>query len=161
MTAIASHAGQNRVAGDGLLHPFALAASATLLLNDMLLKPAFGNWFTGKLSDVAALVVLAVVIQAVAELAGAPIRPRVLAAALVASGVALIAIKLLPPAGELYRWGLGAAQWVPGAAAALFDRNPMPDVIPVALTRDATDLVTLPILMVAWFLFRERVDFER
>ncbi len=144
------------VAGDALLHPFALVALVALLLNDHVLKPSVPGWWTGKLSDVAALVVLALVVQAVAEVLGAPVNQRVLAASLIASGLALVAIKLLPLAGTFYRWGLGAAQWVPAAGGAILDGVPAPAVVPAALTRDPTDLMTLPILLVTWLVFRER-----
>jgi hypothetical protein len=36
-----------------------IGALAVLILNDWLLKPAFGNWWTGKLSDVAGLLAFA------------------------------------------------------------------------------------------------------
>jgi hypothetical protein len=142
--------------GDGLLHPFAAASVALLLVNDHVLKSTVPSWWTGKLSDVAALIVLGLVIQAAAELLGAPIGRRVLGWSLVTSGVALVAIKLVPVAGELYRWSLGAAQWIPAAIGAALGGHPAPGVVPVALTRDPTDLLALPVLFVAWFLFRDR-----
>ena len=43
--------------GDGLLHPVALVALAILIVNDRLLKDAWPGPVTGKLSDVAGLVV--------------------------------------------------------------------------------------------------------
>jgi hypothetical protein len=141
---------------DGLLHPLALVALATLLVNDHVLKSAFPGWWTGKLSDLAALVVLALVIQAIAELLGAAIHPRVLAASLLASGATLIAIKLLPAAAELYRVSLGLAQWMPAAVAAWLAGGTTPAVVPVALTRDASDVLALPVLWLAWVVFRRR-----
>lgn len=156
MTAINSSHRVHQVAGDALLHPFALAAVVALLLNDHVLKPAAPSWWTGKLSDVAALVVLALVIQAIAEVLGAAVNRRVLGASLVAAGLALVAIKLLPIAGALYQWGLGVAQWMPAAAAAALEGFPAPAVVPAALTRDPTDLLALPILMVTWLVFRDR-----
>ena len=62
--------------------PFVLAI-ATLLVNDWLLKPIFGTWWTGKLSDVAGLFAFAVFWCALA-----PAR-RTLVVALTAIGFAL------------------------------------------------------------------------
>ena len=45
---------------DALLAPPALGALALLLLNDFVLKPAFHNALTGKLSDFAGLFLFAV-----------------------------------------------------------------------------------------------------
>ena len=42
-----------------LTSPAFIAALTLLILNDWVLKPAFSNWVTGKLSDVAGLVAFA------------------------------------------------------------------------------------------------------
>ncbi len=42
-----------------LLHPFFIACLIALLLNDFVLKEAYHNWLTGKVSDVAGLAVFA------------------------------------------------------------------------------------------------------
>lgn len=47
-----------------------LVALALLVVNDQVLKSAYGNWFTGKLSDVAGLVVLPVLAAAALRAAG-------------------------------------------------------------------------------------------
>ncbi len=39
-----------------LIHPVTVAATALLILNDQVLKAAYPGWLTGKLSDVAGLV---------------------------------------------------------------------------------------------------------
>lgn len=44
--------------------PAFAGAVALLLVNDWLLKPAFGNWMTGKLSDVAGVAALAMLLAA-------------------------------------------------------------------------------------------------
>jgi hypothetical protein len=157
-TAGATATSSSRVAvpGDALLHPIAVAALGLLLVNDHVLKSTFPSWWTGKLSDVAALVVLALVVQTVAEMLGAGIGRRTLAAALVVSGSILGAIKLVPAAGNFYEWGMGAAQWVPSAVAALIGGSTMPTLVPVALTRDATDIAAIPILCAVWLVFRDR-----
>lgn len=144
------------VPGDGLLHPLAIASVMLLLVNDHVLKATVPSWWTGKLSDVAALVVVGLVPQAAAELLGAPINRRVLAGSLYIGGATLVAIKLVPAAGDLYRWSLGMAQWVPAATGAMLNGDVTPSIVPVALTRDPTDLLALPVLVVAWLVLRGR-----
>lgn len=48
-----------------LLHPIFLLSVLLLLLNDFYLKPAYHNWFTGKLSDFSGLFAFAVFLTAV------------------------------------------------------------------------------------------------
>lgn len=135
----------------GLLHPAALLAAATLAANDHLLKTAFPSWWTGKLSDVAGLVLAPLVLVALVELwAAARGRwrgpsARVLGVAVAATAVGFAAVKLLPVAGEAYRVLLGALQ-------APFRGR----FAPVALTRDPTDLLALPALLLAWWAGRQR-----
>jgi hypothetical protein len=154
--AAVSSSSRATVPGDALLHPVAVAALGLLLVNDHVLKATIPSWWTGKLSDLAALVVLALVVQAIAEMLGAGIGRRTLATALVMSGSILGAIKLVPPAGDFYEWGMGAAQLVPNAVAALLGGSTMPTLVPVALTRDATDIAAIPILGAVWLVFRDR-----
>src|SRR5919108_3596562 len=60
-----------RAPGDGLLHPLVLVALAALVVNDHLLKPTFPGVVTGKLSDVAGLLLAPVVAVAAIELVAA------------------------------------------------------------------------------------------
>lgn len=148
--------------GDGLLNPIALAALAVLILNDQALKAAWPGPVTGKLSDVAGLVVAPLALQAVAEMALAamgrwegPSR-WVLWAGIAIVGVGFAAIQLWPPAVELYRIALGTAQWPIRAAVAVLTGEPIPAIAPVAATPDAADLLALPALGVAWWVGRRR-----
>ncbi len=139
-------------AGAGLAGPLGLTALAVLVVNDHVLKPALGNWWTGKLSDVAALVVAPLAAQAAWELAGAALRryhrPSALAlrAGALATGSLLIAIKLSRAANEVYEAALGAAQWLPAAAAAVLLGSPTPPLWTVESISDPTDLLALPAL---------------
>jgi hypothetical protein len=98
---------------DGLLDPIPLLALATLVLNDQVLKGLWPGVVTGKLSDLAGLVVAPLALQASWEigtwLAGRWKGPSltVLAAAIVIVGAAFAAIQILPPATDLYRWAMG------------------------------------------------------
>jgi hypothetical protein len=132
------------------LHPLAIAAAILLVVNDWLLKPSTAPaWLTGKLSDVAGLVVAPLALTALVGLAmwvavrlGARIDPwltrRRLAIAIAATGAVFVAVKLSP--------GIAAA--IAGAWHA---------VLPGArIVADPTDLVALPALAVAgWIGARE------
>lgn len=142
--------------GDALLHPAAVSALILLLLNDHALKGAFPGWWTGKLSDAAGVVVLAVVLLSLAELLGMPIARRTLVGALLLSGMTLVAIKIVPVAGDLFRWGLGGVQWVGGTIAAASLGRPTPSFEPVQLVQDPSDLFVLPTLLVGWIVLRHR-----
>ena len=144
-----------RSPGDGLMHPVALVAIAVLVLNDHWWKAEFGNWLTGKLSDVAGMIFFPLLLQAIWELlravANRPFRPsrRVLLGAAVATGLVFALINVYPPAADAYRYGLGALSWPLYAIAGLVTSGQLPGYAPVALTMDPTDLVTIPFVGVA------------
>jgi hypothetical protein len=147
---------------EGLLHPVALVALAVLVLNDHVLKSMLPGLVTGKLSDVAGLVVAPLAVQAAWEvglwIAGHWDGPssRVLAVAIVGVGISFAAVQVWPPATDLYRWGLGAAQWPFRAVAALLTGAPSPGVVPVSTTADVEDLLALPALLVTWLVGSRR-----
>jgi len=70
-----STSGRERPPGDVLVRPIALAALALLILNDHVLKSAFPGPLTGKLSDVAGLMLFPIVLVAGWEL-GARLIPN-------------------------------------------------------------------------------------
>ena len=83
----------------GILHPVALAALIALVVNDHVGKPCYPGWVTGKLSDAAGLIVFPLLACAVARPVVPRVRPaRVLAAAIAATMLGFLAIKLWPPA---------------------------------------------------------------
>ncbi len=148
---------------DGLLHPVALIALAVLVLNDQVLKAAWPGFVTGKLSDIAGLIVAPLALQAAWEL-GAWIVGRwrgpsrtVLAVSIAVVGLAFAAVQIWEPATDAYRWSLGVAQWPFRALAAAVTGAPSPSVVPVVATGDAEDLVALPALAITWWLGRRRI----
>ena len=152
---LAAMPGRRPIPGDALLQPLAIGAIALLLLNDHLLKAVAPGLLTGKLSDVAGLVFFPLLLVAVAELALAAVGrwhgpdPRLITAAVAATGVAFAAVKLLPGAESLYEQVLGLAQWPFRAVAGLIAGGTAAGVpTRVDLTRDATDLVALVALWV-------------
>jgi len=146
----------------GLLHPVAFLALALLVVNDHVLKAVWPGFVTGKLSDVAGLVVAPLALQGAWELgqwiAGRWAGPssRVLAVAMIIVGVAFVSVQVWAPATDLYRWGLGAAQWSLHALASFVAGTPPPNAVPVDMTADAEDLLALPALAVTWWVGRRR-----
>ncbi len=139
------------VAGDGLLHPVPLLCIGLLLLNDHVLKDAFHNAVTGKLSDVAGLAFFPLVLQALWEgtltLLRRPWRPtrRSLHVSAAATALFFGAVQLWTPAADFYRWALGVLQWPAHAVAA----GGLVAVVPVAVWQDPWDLVALPAVGIA------------
>lgn len=149
--------------GDGLLHPVVLVALALLILNDQLLKAAWPGAVTGKVSDVAGLVVAPLALQAAWEVGQwifgrwhGPTR-SVLAVAIIAVGLGFAAVQVWEPASNAYEWALGAAQWPLRALVASLTGRPTHGVDPVVATADAEDLLALPALAITWWVGGRRM----
>lgn len=148
--------------GEALLHPAVVAALALWLLNDHLLKGMAPGWLSGKLSDVACLVVVPLMPMAALELwtsrRGRPWRqrPALLWGALLATGLVMICINLFDSSAWAYRHGLAALQWPIQQLVALASRGSLSGLRPVQLTMDPTDLWTLPALLVPLWVGRRR-----
>ena len=138
------------------MHPVTLLAVFLLVINDWVLKARFhdasaaGEWVTGKLSDVAGLafapVVLTAAIGLVLALArrlGANVNPylthRRLVLAIAATGITFAAVKLSPDAAEALANALSHL----GRKASIY--------------LDRTDLLTLPALLVAYWIGRDEL----
>lgn len=132
-----------------------------------MLKAAWPGSVTGKLSDVAGLVVAPLAIQAVWEVAqwavGRWVGPsmRVLGAVIVIVAFGFAATQIWPPATDLYRWGLGAAQWPFTFLSAALSGAPQPGIVPVQVVADADDLLALPALGLTWWVGRRRMARRR
>jgi len=145
-----------------VLHPVPLIALAAMVANDHWLKANHPGVLSGKLSDVAVLVLLPFLFVAFADLARlrwsrlpAPGRVAALASVALAIG-AFIVIEVMPAGGELYRWTLGALQWPVRAALATIAGDVLPGIAPVRLTSDVTDLLTLPAALAILVVIRPR-----
>jgi len=113
-----------------LAHPLWWLALLLLVINDHLLKTAgvLPGAVTGKLSDVAGLLVAPTLLAALLRVRS--LRGLLLAHAAVGAGFA--AINVWPAAARALEW---AAAWTP---------------FPWQITVDAGDLVTLPALILSW-----------
>lgn len=129
----------------GLLHPGALTAIGVLILNDHWLKEAFPGLITGKLSDLAGLSFFPLVLHAVwALLIGRGSR-RALPIACVLTATAFAAVKTVPLCNEAYEIGLG---WLQFPFRALLGAT---EPAHTHLVMDATDLLALPAVGLAWW----------
>lgn len=119
-------------------HPWSLLALVVLVANDAVFKPAFPGALTGKLSDVAGLVVFALVM---ATAVGVVVRDddHVVRVATIATGTWFAVMKT-----------------VPAVAAATEHLAEL--VVPAAsIVVDPTDLVALPALLLAVHCWRRRL----
>ncbi len=154
------------VPADGLLHPAALLALATLIVNDHYLKVVAPSPLTGILSGFAGVIIFPLVLQAAWEVllaAGSRwSRPSIRAIMLscLATGVGYAAVEVFPPATELYRHGLGALQWLPSATLAWITSQPPPALVPVLATSDLLDLAALAALIIPFSLGKTRASPE-
>ena len=156
---------RNHAPGAALLHPVTLTALCLLALNDHVLKRVCPGLLTGKLSDLAGVVLLPVFVHGLLELAAAGIwrRPfsatrgdRWLIGCIVVSLLAFGLPEVWHPAELVYRYGLGAARWPFKILAALGTGNAMPHLQPVQATADVTDLLALPMGFVAYAVGRRQ-----
>jgi hypothetical protein len=146
--------------GASLLHPIALLALALLLANDHLLKARYPGFVTGKLSDLAGLIVAPLVLVATTDfLAPASLlrrrdyaRVSAWLCALVVAG-AFAATKTWAPATRayeaMYELARAPLRWL---VACALSRAPYGERI--VLARDPTDLFALPMAVVAALIAR-------
>jgi hypothetical protein len=160
-------ASRSPVAADALLHPVALVSLAVLVVNDHLLKAAYPGFVTGKLSDVAALALFPIFLVAARELMVASVgrrwRPsrRAAAVAVVATAVVFTLVELVPAADALYEASLGALQWPARALLALLAGDAVPVHAPAIVTADPTDVLTVPAVLLAWWVLSRRATAPR
>ncbi|ROS27871.1 hypothetical protein [Cellulomonas sp. PhB150] len=117
-----------------LTHPVTLVGLALLVVNDHVLKAAYGSWWTGKLSDVAWLVLAPPLVAGLVALAG-----RVLARDLrLGPGVCVAVVGAVFVVTKATAVGAAAAAGVLTALAG-----------PSVVLDDRTDLLALPALGLA------------
>lgn len=137
-----------------LAHPIAVAAVVALVANDHVLKHEFPGPLTGKLSDVAGLIffplLLLTLVPARLRDDAAPHGKRALAAACIATAVAFALVKTTVLGNDVYRVVWGAMQWPLRAVRACALGRPVPSLSRVTLVRDASDLIALPFVLVAF-----------
>ena len=149
-------------AADCIRHPLVLGMMFVWGLNDHLLKVEFGNAVTGKLSDVAGLVVVPLIpvsaYALVCDTLGRPPRHTrsVLLLSTVLVGVLFAGINLDVAWGEAYRQALACAQWPFRLVAGWVGGQSVQGLTPLVHTVDPTDLIALPALAIPWWVVRRR-----
>jgi hypothetical protein len=153
---------RRKVPGEYLLHPVTLIMLSLWFANDHWWKVAYSGWFTGKISDIASLVVCPLLVTAALEIRFPKISYRanryVLGSAITFFGCLMVAIKLWEPAAWLYQWGLGLLQWPLYSMSRLVVGAPLEEIRPVIMAMDPTDLITLPSLGIAWAIGRRESE---
>ena len=128
------------------------------ILNDHLLKAQFGNVWTGKLSDIAGLVVFPLFMlasyQVIARLLGQwrPQDRAVLWKSIFSTGFIFSAVNLSERWSALFETLVGYLQWPIRATWSLLSGVDSLGYTAVKHTQDPTDLLTLPALCVAAFI---------
>jgi hypothetical protein len=144
--------------GDYILHPLILSMLLLWAVNDHLLKDYFANMWTGKLSDIASLAVAPLLPLCFYEIVcglrrSEPSRaPVVFALSLLAVGSLMVGINTSAAVGEGYRVGLGALQWPFRCLIPLLTGAEIPRLTRVFLTPDPSDLITLPALLIPYWV---------
>ena len=123
-----------------LAHPITIAAIILLLVNDHVLRILWPSWLTGKLGDVAWLAFAPIVLAALL----APFLPRRGNAAMV---IAMASVGLVFALGNT----------VPAFLALILRSLEWLSGIPFRLQLDPTDLLTLPALALAWYVWRQPI----
>ncbi len=143
-----------------LTHPITVGCFVLLVLNDHWLKPVHPGWLSGKLSDVAFMVLAPLWLFAVwsrlvfrrNQEPSDSSRQRALWACLLLIGVTLVLMETTAWGDWLYRYGLGALQFPFRAAADWALQAEWGEFRPVQATPDLTDLFCLPFLAVAYWI---------
>lgn len=131
-----------RVALAWLGHPVTVLALVVLVLNDHVLKAAQPGWLTGKLSDVAGLVLAPPLVAVLAAL----IVPRLPARAAAGLGLGLVGVGFIVVKTSGYAAAVASAAWTVVSGPSL-------------VRADRTDLLALPALAVTfWCWDRARRD---
>ena len=134
--------------GDTSIHPVAVIALVALVLNDHAFKQRWPSWWTGKLSDVAGLVLCPLLLISLVEWSlrltrrtrrgdahGLP--PQWLPAiATAATVVGFMLAKLTVAGSEVYDQALGTLQWLPTWPRSTATATPVVPMVPVSLVRD-------------------------
>lgn len=133
-----------------LLHPVTLVALATLLVNDHVLKWTWPGWITGKLSDVAGLILAPIVLAAVIR---ASRRGHLLVCAAVTAAV-FAAVKVDPRATALWCEALSCGRWLVATPVELLRHGALPAWRALDAVTDPTDLIALPATLAALLVAR-------
>jgi hypothetical protein len=141
------------VVGELLLHPVALTAVAVMIMNDHYAKAHFSGMVTGKVSDFAGLVYFPLLVASLIDAGSRAIRGRaalsqgILVLSVAVTGIVFAFAKTTMLGAEAFRTTWTIINWP--LRALMFGYASSCHVHFVA---DATDLVAVPMLLVAYFV---------
>lgn len=135
-----------------LAHPLLILSCLLLVVNDHVLKDQFANWWTGKLSDVAFMIVMPTWIWVGLRYCNAHVGRTHLWLILIGTALFFSSMQLSVWGDATYRYVLGALQYPYWAFLSLRTEGTLPSIAPVSSTPDPTDLVVLPFLMGSWWI---------
>jgi hypothetical protein len=147
--------------GDLLVGPVALVSLGVLLINDWFLKRMLHDPLTGKISDIAGLILVPIVLVSVVEIVVARrgrrwgLRAGTVNAVVGVVAVSFVAVKLWGPAERVFLAASSAVAWPAYEFRSLLHGGLM-GLPAVHVVRDPTDLLVLPVLVVPWYLARSR-----
>ena len=136
--------------------PIPATALVVLIANDAWAKDRWGNWWTGKLSDVAGLVIAPLVGTWLASLAlgdhRTPLACRRLLGTFVGAAVlGLVAVKTSSAAADAYEIAAGVVNWPGRLVRELLRSGAFAPYARGIVVVDPTDMVTLPAVALAWW----------
>lgn len=138
--------------------PWSVVAVAVLVVNDHWLKAHHPGVLSGKLSDLAGMFFFPLLLGDVLLLVIGKPASILRAYACLATAVTFGLMKMWAPAHEAYCVGLGALQWPFRAALALVRGQHLPTPGRVRMVMDASDLLALPMVALAFVLGRQRPE---
>lgn len=143
-----------------LVHPLQLGSVALLIVNDHYLKLHHPGFLSGKLSDIAFMVVCPiwtfVAAATVLRLHGR--QSGMLFLCIAMTGALFCAMQLTTWGDAFYRHLLGYLQWPARSAWSLVTGQRVGAARAVMATPDPSDLFCLPLLVVPWILYRRCPD---
>jgi len=145
-------------AGGALLHPVMLASLSVLVVNDHVIKRFWPGVLSGKLSDFAVVVLLPLFLHGLVELAhDKALRPlgivasaRWLLGCIVLSTLVFALPEVWQPAELAYRYGAAGLRYPFQLLWSLAQGHTTRAFVPVRATADITDLLAVPMALVAW-----------
>ncbi|MBX2812729.1 MAG: hypothetical protein KTR25_13010 [Myxococcales bacterium] len=146
---------KDRGAGAGVLHPMYMVATVLLVINDQWLKGRGPAVVTGKLSDVAGLVMLPLLLQAFVELClsawGRYSRPsnHLLILMGMVTAIGFAGVQLSPSINAWFGWGIGAIRWSLLCGIVLVSGGGCGSVRGAQSWSDVSDLWTLAALLLS------------
>jgi len=133
------------------LRPTVLGSLLVLVINDQWAKVQYKSWVTGKLSDVAGVYALPVVIAAILASRRPSATIRLLFASAVLTALGFAMVKLTREGNAAWGWSLGGLRWAVRAPLVPFGRH-LGSVRRVEALRDPTDLLAVLVTPLAVFL---------